>query len=47
MPTPGTPTQMSLPPLQRFTGHVQQQDGEDDALIQQNEYNPTVEYFMM
>ena len=25
-------------------GQVQQQDGGGDVLIQQNEYNPTVEY---
>ena len=47
MPTPGTPTQMPRPMLQRFMGQVQQQDGGGDVLIQQNEYNPTVEYFVM
>ena len=44
MPMPCTLAQMPLPPLQRFTGQVQQQDSGGDVLIQQNEYNPTVEY---
>ena len=48
MPTPGGATtaimtQMPPPPLQRL-GQMQQQDGGGDVLIQQNEYNPTVEY---
>ena len=43
MPT-GTPAQMPPPSLQRFMGQVQQQDSGGDVLIQQNEYNPTVEY---
>ena len=48
MPIPGGATtaimtKMPLPPLQRL-GQMQQQDGGGDVLIQQNEYNPTVEY---
>ena len=37
MPTTAIMTQMPPPPLQ-------QQEGGGDVLIQQNEYNPSVEY---
>ena len=47
MPTPGGATAAIMtqmpPPLQRL-GQIQQQEGGGDVLIQQNEYNPTVEY---
>ena len=43
MPTTVITTQMPPPPLQRL-GQMQQQEGGGDVLIQQNEYNPSVEY---
>ena len=43
MPTTAIMTQMPPPPLQRL-GQMQQQEGGGDVLIQQNEYNPSVEY---
>ena len=47
MPTPGGATAAVMtqmpPPLQRL-GQIQQQEGGGDVIIQQNEYNPTVEY---
>ena len=47
MPTPGGATAAIMtqmpPPLQRL-GQIQQQEGGGDVIIQQNEYNPTVEY---
>ena len=43
MPTTAIMTQMPPPPLQRL-GQMQQQEGGCDVLIQQNEYNPSVEY---